>query len=194
MALWWLFFTRRGVGHPHHRGVSYPVGSRDWPTPMPTSRSSPASSWQLSATSWSSLILRATPTSRRSAAVLGGPALYLVGNMLFKRTTADRLPLSHLVGLRPPGPAGPALVARVALDVRHGRGAGPGPGRDLGVGLARTEPWRRRRMRDPGSTMLAFASGRCFRPIAISAVGSTAGRRHNARNAAAEADVTRRSC
>jgi low temperature requirement protein LtrA len=33
------------------------------------------------------------------AAVLGGSALYLVGNMLFKRATAGRLPLSHLVGL-----------------------------------------------------------------------------------------------
>jgi low temperature requirement protein LtrA len=33
------------------------------------------------------------------AAVLGGSALYLVGNMLFKRATADRVPLSHLVGL-----------------------------------------------------------------------------------------------
>jgi low temperature requirement protein LtrA len=31
--------------------------------------------------------------------VLSGPALFLVGNILFKRTTADRLPLSHLVGL-----------------------------------------------------------------------------------------------
>ncbi|MGH6914316.1 MAG: low temperature requirement protein A, partial [Geminicoccales bacterium] len=32
-------------------------------------------------------------------AVLSGPALYLAGNILFKRTTANRLPLSHLVGL-----------------------------------------------------------------------------------------------
>jgi len=31
--------------------------------------------------------------------VLGGPALYLAGNALFKRLTAPRLPLSHLVGL-----------------------------------------------------------------------------------------------
>jgi low temperature requirement protein LtrA len=34
-----------------------------------------------------------------TVAVLSGPALFLVGNILFKRTTADRLPLSHLVGL-----------------------------------------------------------------------------------------------
>ncbi len=32
-------------------------------------------------------------------AVLGGPALYLAGNLLFKRATAERLPLSHLVAL-----------------------------------------------------------------------------------------------
>ena len=34
-----------------------------------------------------------------AAAILGGPALYLVGNALFKRLSASRLPLSHLVGL-----------------------------------------------------------------------------------------------
>jgi low temperature requirement protein LtrA len=33
------------------------------------------------------------------AVILGGPALYLLGNILFKRTSASRLALSHLVGL-----------------------------------------------------------------------------------------------
>jgi low temperature requirement protein LtrA len=33
------------------------------------------------------------------ATVLGGPALYLAGNLLFKWATAERLPLSHLGGL-----------------------------------------------------------------------------------------------
>ena len=33
------------------------------------------------------------------AVILGGPALYLLGNIFFKRTTASRLALSHLVGL-----------------------------------------------------------------------------------------------
>lgn len=32
-------------------------------------------------------------------AILGGPALYICGNALFKRTSAHRLPLSHLVGI-----------------------------------------------------------------------------------------------
>ncbi len=32
-------------------------------------------------------------------AILGGPALYLVGTALFKRLTAPNIPLSHLVGL-----------------------------------------------------------------------------------------------
>jgi len=36
---------------------------------------------------------------RLVAALLGGPALYLLGNALFKWTTAGRVPLSHLVGL-----------------------------------------------------------------------------------------------
>jgi low temperature requirement protein LtrA len=31
--------------------------------------------------------------------LIGGPALYLFGNLLFKRTNATHLPLSHLVGL-----------------------------------------------------------------------------------------------
>ena len=34
-----------------------------------------------------------------AAALLGGPALYLFGNLIFKRTSADYYPLSHLVGL-----------------------------------------------------------------------------------------------
>ena len=33
------------------------------------------------------------------AVILGGPALYLLGNILFKRATASRPALSHLVGL-----------------------------------------------------------------------------------------------
>jgi low temperature requirement protein LtrA len=33
------------------------------------------------------------------AAIVGGPALYLFGNALFKRLSAPNLPLSHLVGL-----------------------------------------------------------------------------------------------
>lgn len=33
------------------------------------------------------------------AAILGGPALFLIGNTLFKRFDAPHLPLSHLVGL-----------------------------------------------------------------------------------------------
>jgi low temperature requirement protein LtrA len=34
-----------------------------------------------------------------AAALLGGPALYLTGNVFFKRATAKHYPLSHLVGL-----------------------------------------------------------------------------------------------
>ncbi|MDR6289507.1 low temperature requirement protein LtrA [Inquilinus ginsengisoli] len=39
------------------------------------------------------------PEAGTAAALLGGPALYLIGNTLFKWTTAGRLPLSHLAGL-----------------------------------------------------------------------------------------------
>ena len=34
-----------------------------------------------------------------AAVLVGGPALYLFGNLLFKRLSAPNLPLSHLVGL-----------------------------------------------------------------------------------------------
>jgi low temperature requirement protein LtrA len=33
------------------------------------------------------------------AVVIGGPALYLLGNLLFKRTLSNNMPLSHLIGL-----------------------------------------------------------------------------------------------
>ena len=35
----------------------------------------------------------------RRGRLLGGPALYLLGNLMFKRTTANRPALSHIVGL-----------------------------------------------------------------------------------------------
>lgn len=34
-----------------------------------------------------------------AAALVGGPALYLAGNLLFKRTSASHFPLSHIAGL-----------------------------------------------------------------------------------------------
>jgi low temperature requirement protein LtrA len=37
--------------------------------------------------------------TKTATAALAGPALYLVGNSLFKRTIHGRLPLSHMVGL-----------------------------------------------------------------------------------------------
>ncbi|HEV2818134.1 MAG TPA: low temperature requirement protein A [Allosphingosinicella sp.] len=39
----------------------------------------------------------ATPAA--AAALLGGPALYLFGNLIFKRTSAEYYPLSHMIGL-----------------------------------------------------------------------------------------------
>jgi low temperature requirement protein LtrA len=37
--------------------------------------------------------------AKAAAAILGGPALYLAGNALFKRQTASWMPLSHTIGL-----------------------------------------------------------------------------------------------
>jgi low temperature requirement protein LtrA len=48
-------------------------------------------------------LLLAHPTGhmdfKTSATTLGGPVLYLIGNLMFKRATAERPALSHLVGL-----------------------------------------------------------------------------------------------
>jgi low temperature requirement protein LtrA len=38
-------------------------------------------------------------STEAAIALLGGPALFLLGNLLFKGATSGRLPLSHLVGL-----------------------------------------------------------------------------------------------
>ena len=36
---------------------------------------------------------------REAAVIFGGPMIYLVGNILFKRASANNMPLSHIVGL-----------------------------------------------------------------------------------------------
>ena len=45
------------------------------------------------------LTLAAIGVGAIAIVLLGGPALYLFGNLLFKRLSAPNLPLSHLVGL-----------------------------------------------------------------------------------------------
>jgi low temperature requirement protein LtrA len=49
--------------------------------------------------------------ARTAAVILGGPALYLAGNALFKRLTASWMPLSHTVGL--------GLLALLILSVLY---------------------------------------------------------------------------
>jgi low temperature requirement protein LtrA len=41
----------------------------------------------------------AVVTTATATVILGGPALYLAGNALFKRQSAPHLPLSHLIGI-----------------------------------------------------------------------------------------------
>jgi low temperature requirement protein LtrA len=48
-------------------------------------------------------------------ALLGGPALYLIGNLCFKRASAKNLPLSHLVGLGLLAALAPFAVALTPL-------------------------------------------------------------------------------
>lgn len=64
------------------------------------------------------------PTSvGTAAAVLGGPALYLFGNMLFKRSTWLHYPLSHLVGLGLLTALAPAFVLASPLGFATGANA-----------------------------------------------------------------------
>jgi low temperature requirement protein LtrA len=55
--------------------------------------------------------------ARASAVIFGGPALYLLGNLLFKRASARHLPLSHLVGLALLALLAAAAEARLPLLV-----------------------------------------------------------------------------
>jgi len=73
------------------------------------------------------------------ACLIGGPALYLFGNLIFKRTTARHFPLppgrTWTVGL-----AHAFRVAAVAADPLGRRDRDPGAGRHLGDALAEGHP------------------------------------------------------
>jgi low temperature requirement protein LtrA len=57
--------------------------------------------------------------TKTASILILGPALYIVGNILFKRTTTGRWPLSHLVGLALSAALVPfaATASPVALSV-----------------------------------------------------------------------------
>ena len=70
------------------------------------------------------------------ATIVGGPALYLAGNALFKRLSAPYLPLSHLVGLGLLALLVPAGLHCVAACARGRRDGGSHHRRHLGVDVA----------------------------------------------------------
>jgi low temperature requirement protein LtrA len=100
VAMWWIYFS---IGA--ERGSRLIAGSAD---PGRLARLAytyihlPIVAGIIVAAAADELVL-AHPTGHTGletmAVALGGSALYLVGNMLFKRATANRVPLSHLVGL-----------------------------------------------------------------------------------------------
>ena len=55
-----------------------------------------------------------------AAAIVGGPALYLIGNALFKRLSTSNLPLSHLVGLGLLAALAPAAAIATPLVLSAG--------------------------------------------------------------------------
>ena len=99
VAMWWIYFNigaetaSRRIANQATR-----AGSRASPTPTCISCWWRASSWLRLAMNWCCLT-RPANGSRTAAVLLGGPALYLVGNLVFKRATANRPALSHIVGL-----------------------------------------------------------------------------------------------
>ena len=52
---------------------------------------------------------------KTAAVILGGPALYLLGNVLFKWLSAPYFPLSHIVGLALLGLLAPVLATAPPL-------------------------------------------------------------------------------
>ena len=82
-----------------------------------------------------------------TAVILGGPALYLAGNALFKRESAPRLPLSHLAGIGALALLAP-FAARAAAH-RPGGSLRGRPRRRGGVGTRLAAPHARR----PGEVM-----------------------------------------
>ncbi|HEX4023237.1 MAG TPA: low temperature requirement protein A [Steroidobacteraceae bacterium] len=67
---------------------------------------------------------------RDAVTLIAGPVLYLAGNLLFKRASARRLPLSHLAGL--------ALLAVLAVPSLLAAAAGSAPLPPLMIGAATT--------------------------------------------------------
>ncbi len=74
---------------------------------------------------------------KTAATTIGGPALFLVGNLIFKRILAGSRGLSHMVGLGLLALAAPLALDRAAARLRRDRQRDPGRGRDLGDALAR---------------------------------------------------------
>jgi len=100
VAMWWIYFNigaERGSRH---------ISASDDPGRLArlvyTYLHLPLVAGTIVAAVGDELVL-AHPTGhtnvQTAAVLLGGPALYLIGNLLFKRASAKHFPLSHLMGL-----------------------------------------------------------------------------------------------
>ena len=132
------------AGQPaHRRHQRIRAASRGSATPTCICRSWLASSWPRSADELALAHPLGHLEPAATAVLLGGPALYVLGNALFKRTIAGRLPLSH----------GTVLVLLALLCPLHQRcrlcpGRRDGRGSDRGGNLgARVVRQRRGRHR-----------------------------------------------
>ena len=142
VAMWWMYFNIGAErGEQADRGIERSGEAwRGSPTPTCICCWSPASS---SCAVGDELVL-AHPdghTDAKTAAVLlGGPALYLLGNLLFKRISANRFAFSHQVGLGLLAAADPGCACPEPARAQRCHHAGAGDRGDMGGAVVQLEP------------------------------------------------------
>lgn len=100
LAMWWLYFNigaERGTHHFEHADDPGRIARFAY-----TYLHMPIVAGIVLTAASDELVLEhphGHATALQLVCIVGGPALYLFGNLLFKRVTAPNLPLSHLVGL-----------------------------------------------------------------------------------------------
>ena len=100
VAMWWIYFNIGAERSSRHISASQDPGSLG--RLVYTYLHLPLVAGIIVVAVGDELVL-AHPTghteAKTAAVLLGGPALYLIGNLAFKRASAKHFPLSHLVGL-----------------------------------------------------------------------------------------------
>ncbi len=101
MAMWWIYFH---IGRGSGRRANFPIPAKPggWhgsPIPTSTCRSSRASWSRRSATNCCWRIPDGHADIKAILSMIGGPLLFLIGTILFKRSIRGIFQLSHLAGI-----------------------------------------------------------------------------------------------